>query len=42
MPAMSGRLTTLSYLFPSLRRKMRPSLYKKGAKNKEKYRNRDR
>lgn len=40
MPAMSGRLTNLSYLFPWLRRKMRPSLYKKGAKNKEKYRNR--
>ncbi|MEP1594693.1 MAG: SDR family oxidoreductase [Halieaceae bacterium] len=40
MPAMSGKLTTLSYLFPWLRKKMRPSLYKKGAKNKEKYRNR--
>lgn len=40
LPAMSGRLTNLSYLFPWLRRKMRPSLYKKGAKNKEKYRNR--
>ena len=40
MPSISGRLTTLSYLFPWLRRKMRPSLYKKGAKNKEKYRNR--
>ena len=38
LPAMSGRLTNLSYLFPWLRRKMRPSLYKKGAKNKEKYR----
>lgn len=40
MPAMSGKLTTLSYLFPWLRKTMRPSLYKKGAKNKEKYRNR--
>lgn len=40
MPPMSGKLTTLSYLFPWLRRTMRPSLYKKGAKNKEKYRNR--
>ena len=38
LPSMSGRLTTLSYLFPWLRRKMRPSLYKKGAQNKEKYR----
>ncbi|KZX58706.1 short-chain dehydrogenase [Halioglobus sp. HI00S01] len=38
LPSFSGRLTTLSYLFPWLRRKMRPSLYKKGAKNKEKYR----
>jgi short-subunit dehydrogenase len=40
LPTMSGRLTTLSYLSPWLRRKLRPSLYKKGAKNKEKYRNR--
>ena len=40
LPAMSGRLTNLSYLFPWLRRKLRPSLYKKGAKNKEKYRDR--
>ncbi len=40
LPTMSGRLTNLSYLFPWLRRKLRPSLYKKGAKNKEKYRNR--
>ena len=40
LPTMSGRLTNLSYLFPRLRRKLRPSLYKKGAKNKEKYRNR--
>lgn len=42
LPAMSGKLTTLSYLFPWLRRTMRPSLYRKGAKNKEKYRNRAR
>ncbi len=40
MPAVSGVLTTISYLFPWLRRKIRPSLYAKGAKNKEKYRNR--
>jgi short-subunit dehydrogenase len=40
LPTMSGRLTNLSYLFPRLRRKLRPSLYKKGAKNKEKYRDR--
>ncbi|MCX2972353.1 SDR family oxidoreductase [Halieaceae bacterium IMCC8485] len=40
LPTMSGRLTNLSYLSPWLRRKLRPSLYKKGAKNKEKYRNR--
>ena len=40
MPAIAGRMTTLSYLFPWLRRKIRPSLYKKGAKNKEKYRKR--
>jgi short-subunit dehydrogenase len=40
LPTMSGRLTNLSYLSPWLRRKLRPSLYKKGAKNKEKYRDR--
>ena len=40
MPKASGRLTTLGYLFPNFRRKLRPSLYKKGKKNKEKYRNR--
>jgi short-subunit dehydrogenase len=38
MPAMSGRLTTLAYLFPALRRWMRPRLYAAGRKNKEKYR----
>ena len=40
MPAASGRLVMLSYLFPALRRFMRPSLYAKGRKNKGKYRNR--
>lgn len=40
MPAASGRLVMLSYLFPALRRFMRPSLYAKGRKNKDKYRNR--
>ena len=40
MPACSGRLGMLSYLFPALRRFMRPSLYAKGRKNKDKYRNR--
>lgn len=38
MPAFSGKLTSLSYLFPGLRRWMRPRLYKMGKKNKEKYR----
>ncbi|MFK8020579.1 MAG: SDR family NAD(P)-dependent oxidoreductase [Pseudomonadales bacterium] len=38
MPAASGFLTTLSYLFPRLRRVSRPLLYKIGRKNKEKYR----
>ena len=41
MPAASGRLVMLSYLFPALRRLMRPSLYAKGRKNKDKYRNRN-
>jgi short-subunit dehydrogenase len=41
MPASSGKLVTLSYLFPKLRRYMRPKLYAKGRKNKDKYRNRN-
>lgn len=40
LPANGGRLTTLSYLFPWLRRKARPRLYAVGRKNKEKYRKR--
>lgn len=41
LPASGGYLTTISYLFPWLRRKIRPSLYKKGKKAKEKYRHRN-
>jgi hypothetical protein len=33
-------LTHLSYLFPRLRRLLRPRLYEQGRKNKIKYRNR--
>ena len=40
MPAFSGRLLTLSYLFPWLRRASRDLLYKIGKKNKDKYRHR--
>lgn len=40
MPSMSGKLTTMSYLFPKLRRALRPKLYEKGRKNKDTYRNR--
>ena len=40
MPKVSGWLTTISYLFPMLRRKLRPKLYKIGRKNKEKYHHR--
>lgn len=40
LPAKSGKLTTLSYLFPALRRRLRPKLYEQGRKNKDKYRNR--
>ena len=40
MPASSGHLLKLFYLFPSLRRELRPMFYAKGRKNKEKYRNR--
>lgn len=39
MPAASGWLTTLSYLLPGMRRSLRPALYRKGSKAKEKYRN---
>lgn len=38
MTEVSGKLTTLAYLFPRLRRALRKSLYAKGRKNKEKYR----
>jgi len=40
LPAASAKLTQKSYLFPNLRRKIRPKLYEQGRKNKEKYRNR--
>jgi short-subunit dehydrogenase len=40
MPASSGKLLNLAYLFPALRRKLRPMFYAKGRKNKERYRNR--
>lgn len=40
LPSFSGRLTTISYLFPGLRRRMRPKLYAMGRKNKDKYRKR--
>jgi short-subunit dehydrogenase len=40
MPAASGRMMNLAYLFPWLRRYLRPKLYAKGLKNKDKYRNR--
>ena len=39
LPKSSGWLTTISYLFPALRRFLRPALYKKGRKAKERYRN---
>ncbi len=40
MPVMSGKLLTLGYLFPGLRRATRGLLSAIGRKNKEKYRNR--
>jgi short-subunit dehydrogenase len=40
LPKTSGRLTTLSYLFPGLRRRLRSRLNEMGRKNKEKYRSR--
>lgn len=41
LPKSSGYLTTVSYLFPRLRRILRPILYKKGRKAKKAYRNRN-
>jgi hypothetical protein len=40
MPAASGRMVNLGYLFPWLRRYLRPKLYALGRKNKDKYRHR--
>jgi len=40
LPASIAKLTHLSYLFPNLRRRLRPKLYEQGRKNKDKYRNR--
>jgi len=41
LPRASGWLTTISYLFPSLRRILRPILYKKGRRAKDSYRKRN-
>ncbi|MEL6951588.1 MAG: SDR family oxidoreductase [Pseudomonadota bacterium] len=40
MPAMSGRLATAGYLFPALKRALRPMLEKKGRKAKTFYKER--
>jgi short-subunit dehydrogenase len=37
VPAVSGKLATLGYLFPSLMRALRPALERRGAKAKRKY-----
>jgi short-subunit dehydrogenase len=37
MPAMSGRLATIAYLFPPLAKRLRPILEKRGAENKRRY-----
>ncbi|WP_181901671.1 SDR family NAD(P)-dependent oxidoreductase [Thalassotalea euphylliae] len=41
LPASGGLLTTISYLFPWLRTKLRPAMYRKGAKLKAKYKARN-
>ena len=41
LPRASGWLTTVSYLFPKLRRALRPALYRKGRKAKEQYKQRN-
>lgn len=40
LPALSGKLTSIMYFFPKLRRWVRPQLQKLGRKNKDKYRHR--
>lgn len=42
LPKASGWLTTCSYLFPKLRRALRPILYRKGHREKAKYKQRNR
>ena len=37
MPYISGKLATISYNFPAIRRLLRPTLYAMGRKNKRKY-----
>ncbi len=37
MPALSGKLATLGYLFPPLAKVLRPALEKRGAENKRRY-----
>lgn len=41
LPRSSGWLTTISYLFPSLRRLLRPALYRKGARLKAEFKARN-
>ncbi|AZQ85999.1 SDR family NAD(P)-dependent oxidoreductase [Colwellia sp. Arc7-635] len=41
LPRASGWLTTISYLFPTLRRALRPALYNKGRKAKLQYKRRN-
>ena len=41
LPRASGWLTTISYLFPTLRRALRPALYRKGRKAKAQYKQRN-
>jgi len=41
LPRSSGWLTTVSYLFPALRRALRPKLYSKGRKAKAQYKQRN-
>lgn len=41
LPKVGGWLTSVSYLFPALRRALRPALYKKGRKAKEQYKKRN-
>ena len=37
LPRVSALLATIGYLFPAIRRKLRPAMNRKGERNKQQY-----